>query len=149
MISVQFIIFEKLLASRSNVRTLVQMDETNFNLYCRRGEGSSKICARATVVLPASQSANLHCIAAMTSIKMVLITARRSAFKSQDCCAWLRKLIDACAANGIQRPTLIVDKALPMPNYTTCWQNMTMRNCSVWVSGSKRSKRRSWYEFGW
>ena len=86
---------EELFAGRANGRTLVWMDETNFNLYCRRREGHSKISARADVVLPASRGANFHCIGPMTSSKMVLFITHRSVFKSQGCCAWFGHLIDA------------------------------------------------------
>ena len=83
---------EKLFASRANGRTLVRIDETDFNHYSRRRGGCSRIGAQAAVVLPASKGANLHCIEAMTSSKRVF-------FKSQDSCARFRQLIDACAAN--------------------------------------------------
>ena len=55
---------EKFFRARSAGRTLVWIDETNYNLYCKRKEGCSKIGTRASVILPASKGANLHCIGA-------------------------------------------------------------------------------------
>ena len=51
---------------RAEGRTFVWVDETNFNLYCNRKEGRSKVGTRASIVMPASKLANLHCIGTMT-----------------------------------------------------------------------------------
>ena len=51
---------ETLFDARANGRTLIWIDETNFNLYRRRKEGRSKIGTRAAVVLPSSKGAYLH-----------------------------------------------------------------------------------------
>lgn len=102
---------EHLFDARANGRTLVWMDETNFNLYCSRKEGRSRIGARATLLLPSSKGANLHCIGAMTSTRMVLFTTKRGSFNSQTCQEWFRELIETCNTQGIENPTFIVDNA--------------------------------------
>ena len=53
---------ENILRDRANGKNLVWVDETNFNLSCRRKEGRSKIGCRATATQTASKGANLHCI---------------------------------------------------------------------------------------
>ena len=102
---------EKLFRARSEGRTIVWIDETNFNLYCRRREGRSRIGSRASIVLPASKGANLHCIGAMTSTTVVLFTTHRGAFKSPDCLSWMQELIDQCCILGIHHPTFVIDNA--------------------------------------
>ena len=87
---------EKLFDARSEGRTLVWIDETNYNLYLRRKEGRSKIGCRSAVILPASKGANLHCIGAMTSSQLVLFTTRRSSFKGQEFKELIRELIEQC-----------------------------------------------------
>lgn len=102
---------EKILQSRANGRSLVWIDESNFNLYCRRKEGRSKIGHRAHVIVPASKGTNLHCIGAMSSTQIISFEHRRGSYKAEDCKAWFRRLIQTCNNNGILRPTFIIDNA--------------------------------------
>ena len=90
---------------------MIWIDETNFNLFCRRNEGRSKIGSRAAVVLPSCKGANLHCIGAITDSRIVHFTTRRGAFKAENCNLWFEDLIVACANQGIDQPTFIVDNA--------------------------------------
>lgn len=102
---------ETLLDARSTGRTLIWTDETNFNLYCKRSEGRSRIGQRASVLLPSSKGANLHCIGAMTCSKVVLFTVRRGSYNAEDCKQWFQQLIEECHLQGLQNPTFIVDNA--------------------------------------
>ena len=97
--------------NRSEGRTLIWIDETNFNLYCKRKAGRSKIGTRASVVLPTSKGANLHCFGAISSTNVMLFTTRRGAFKAKDCVQWFEELIAACEQQGIMRPTFVIDNA--------------------------------------
>ena len=90
---------EAIFQARASGRTLIWVDETNYNLYCRRKQGRSKIGSLSSALLPSSKGANLHCIGAMTDSRMVLFTTRRGAFKAADFNSWVENLIDA--------PTLI------------------------------------------
>ena len=74
----------QLFENRAEGKNLIWVDETNYNLYCRRSQGRSKIGSRASVLVPVSKGSNLHCIGAMSSNSLVLFTTR-SAFKSDDC----------------------------------------------------------------
>ena len=103
---------ESLFESRANGRTLIWIDETNFNLYCRRSQGRSKIGTRCSIVLPSSKGANLHCIGAMSDSRMILFTTRRGSFKANDFNEWIIELIDACAVQGIDNPTLIMHQPM-------------------------------------
>lgn len=102
---------EKFFAARSAGRTIIWIDETNYNLYCKRKEGRSKIGSRASVILPASKGANLHCIGGMTHSQMVHFTTHRGSFKGEDCKLWFRDLIQKCTESGIMQPTFIIDNA--------------------------------------
>ena len=94
--------------SRSQGRNLIWIDETNFNLFCKRNEGRSRIGQRASIVLPPSRGANLHCIGAMSSTQLVYFTTRRGALKAEDFNAWITELVGECNRKGIPRPTLII-----------------------------------------
>ncbi|XP_022902532.1 uncharacterized protein [Onthophagus taurus] len=101
----------QILQSRANGRTLIWIDETNFNLYCRRKEGRSKIGHKAHVILPACKGSNLHCIGAMSAMRIISFEHRRGSYKAHDCKQWLRRLIATCTADGIEKPTFIIDNA--------------------------------------
>ena len=66
--------------NRAEGRSIVWVDETNFNLYCKRSKGRSRIGTRASVVILASKGANLHCIGAMTTSAVVLFSKRWGSF---------------------------------------------------------------------
>ena len=102
---------EQLFNCRAEGRTPIWIDETNFNLYCKRRAGRSKIGTRASVLLPASKGANLHCIGAMATGQIVRFTTKRGAFKSGDCVEWFQSLIEDCQTAGITDPTFIIDNA--------------------------------------
>ena len=100
--------------NRAEGRTIVWVDETNFNLYCKRKKGRSKIGTRASVVIPASKGANLHCIGAMTTSAVVYFSTKRGSFKAEDCLQWFRDLVAECHNQGIENPTFVVDNS---PNH--------------------------------
>lgn len=102
---------EKVLQCRSNNRTLIWIDETNFNLYCRRKEGRSKIGQRASIINPTCKGSNLQCIGAISSSKIIAFEHRRGSFKAVDFKLWFRQLINTCINEGILRPTFIIDNA--------------------------------------
>ncbi|GMF44407.1 unnamed protein product [Phytophthora fragariaefolia] len=52
---------------------IVYFDETNFNVYCKRGRGRAKRGERATVVLPPSKGANLQVQCAVNSAVGVVL----------------------------------------------------------------------------
>ena len=72
---------EQLFEHRAEGRTIIWIDETNFNLYCRRREGRSRIGTRASVLTPSSKGSNLHCIGAMSEGQRHRFTTRRGALK--------------------------------------------------------------------
>lgn len=100
-----------LMNARSKNRTIIWIDETNFNLFCRRKQGRSKIGCRSTVITPNSKGSNLHCIAAMSSTRLIHFECRRGSFKGEDCKRWFRELINTCADQGINAPTIVCDNA--------------------------------------
>ena len=99
---------DSLFQARSSGRTLIWTDETIFILYCKRREGISKIGTRASVIIPASKGANLHCTAAITSSDLLLFSTRRGA---DDCVNWFQELIELCNERRIEEPTIIFDNA--------------------------------------
>ena len=73
---------ENIMRDWVNGSNLVWVDETNFNLYCRRKERRSKIGCRATVIQTASEGANLHNgIVAMASSRLVKFDCIRGVVK--------------------------------------------------------------------
>lgn len=101
----------KLFKAQFARRTIIWVDETNFNLYCKWREGQAKIGSRTSVVVPSSKGANLHFIGAMSANQWIHFTTQRRAFKNAECSEWFRELANKCIAAGIQSPAFVVDNA--------------------------------------
>ena len=95
-------------------RTLIWIDETNFNLYYRRSQLRSKIgwLTRSLIKLPSSKGANLHCTGAINDSKMLLFTTQSDSFKSDKFNEWIKELIGVCSGREAVKPTLIIDNTL-------------------------------------
>ena len=52
-------------------KTIIWMDETNVNLYCRPTQGRAPADQRAAVALPGSKAPNVHVIGAITNFQVV------------------------------------------------------------------------------
>ncbi|OWZ11178.1 hypothetical protein PHMEG_00015840 [Phytophthora megakarya] len=66
---------------------IVYFDETNFNVYCKRGRGRAKKGERATLVIPPSKGANLQVQCA--SWEFVLYRLERGSIKMQQNAAFI------------------------------------------------------------
>ncbi|OAF66178.1 hypothetical protein A3Q56_06079 [Intoshia linei] len=100
-----------LLLARSNGRTIILINESNFNLFCIRKEGRSKVGCRSTVITAGSKGSNIHCIAAMSASRIFNFKTHRGSFKGDDCNDWFRSLIDECTEIGVISPTFVIDNA--------------------------------------
>jgi len=74
-------------------KDVVWMDETNFNLFCRRTQGRSRAGTRAVQTLPASRGPNVLVIGAMSCDGIVKMNTRRGSFKNEDCNLWVRDML--------------------------------------------------------
>ena len=110
---------ENIMRDWVNGSNLVWVDESNFNLYCRRKERRSKIGCRATVIQTASEGANLHGIVAMTSSRLVKFDCIRGSFTDELCKAWMRELNNICTEERIEKPTIIIHNAPSHSNVET------------------------------
>lgn len=59
------------------------MDETNFNLFCRRGFGWARQGSRAVAVRPSSKGPNVHLIGAISTDGKEHIQMRRGSFTAE------------------------------------------------------------------
>lgn len=74
-------------------KTIVWMDETNVNLYCRRTQGRAPAGQRAAVALPGSKGPNVHVIGAITNFQIIKWSRLRGAFRSQSAKDWLDDML--------------------------------------------------------
>jgi hypothetical protein len=65
-------------------KVLIFLDETNFNLFCRRSRGRSLRGTRAVVRLPNSKGPNLHIICAMATTGEMFWVRKRGAFRGAE-----------------------------------------------------------------
>ncbi|XP_036325169.1 uncharacterized protein LOC118738354 [Rhagoletis pomonella] len=89
-------------------KQILYIDETNFNLFCRRSRGRAKVGKRAVQVLPVAKGPNVHLIGAIYASGVVKMTTRRGSFKSEDANAWLRSVLDRWCEMGNQLADAII-----------------------------------------
>jgi hypothetical protein len=75
-------------------KTIIWMDETNLNLFCRRSQRIARVGERAVMVLQTSKGPNIHVICALSAYQMIYMTRRRGAFKSDTAKAWLLEMLE-------------------------------------------------------
>ena len=92
-----------------NGKRIVWQDETNFNVWCTRGTGWSRVGQRAVAPRCTTKGQNLHIIGAVEqSLGMVYYTIREGSFKKEDFLEWLKSLVDNCEIKGIAPDELAV-----------------------------------------
>ena len=74
-------------------KTIIWMDETNINLYCRRTQGRAPAGQRTAVALLGSKGPNVHVIGAITNFQVVKWSRLRGAFRSQSAKDWLADML--------------------------------------------------------
>jgi transposase len=84
------------------------VDETNYNLFCRRTCGRARRGERAVVKLPNSKGPNLHIIGGISSNGVVHWERQRGAFKIPNFNAWLSRCLEAAIATGVHPNAIVV-----------------------------------------
>ena len=74
-------------------KTIIWMDESNINLYCRRTQGRAAAGQRAAVALPGSKGPNVHVIGAITNFQIIKWNRLRGAFRSQNAKDWVADML--------------------------------------------------------
>ena len=87
-------------------KTIIWMDETNLNLFCRRSQGRARVGEREVMALPTSKGPNIHVICALSAYQMIYMTRRRGAFKSDTAKAWLLEMLGNLPLGTIQSTQL-------------------------------------------
>ena len=83
----------KLLQYEAEGKTIIWIDETNFNLYCNQTRGRSPRGTRAKLMVASSPGPNLHIIGAMTPDRLISFTLKRGTFRMDSCNEWLRGVL--------------------------------------------------------
>ena len=93
-------------------KTVIWMDETNLNLYCRRTQARSRRGERAVSILPSCRGPNVHVIGAISSFQVIKWSRRRGAFKAEDAKEWVEDML-LNLPHGISPETtvLVIDNA--------------------------------------
>jgi transposase len=94
-------------------KIIVYVDETNFNLFCRRTVGRALRGNRSVVRLPNSKGPNLQIIGAITSTGLLHWERRRGSFTVELFNAWLRRCLVSAIGAGIlpQDVVVVIDNA--------------------------------------
>lgn len=89
-------------------KDVIWIDETNFNLFCRRSNGWSRIGTRAVQDLPAARGPNIHVIGAISINGPVKMDIRRGAFRSANCNDWVTRLCEQWRQDGHELTNLVI-----------------------------------------
>lgn len=94
-------------------KQIIWIDETNFNLFCRRNQGRARIGDRAIQILPASKGPNVHLIGAMSAAGIVNFKRRRGSYTSQLANEWIIELIEhwRMLGNDVNDLIIVCDNA--------------------------------------
>jgi len=94
-------------------KDVIWIDETNFNLFCRRLRGWSRKGTRAVQDRPSARGPNLHVIGAISCEGIVRISKHRGAFKAETCNAWIADLLVTWRNRGkdIRNLVIVCDNA--------------------------------------
>lgn len=89
-------------------KQIVWIDETNFNLFCRRTRGRAKAGTRAVQLLPAAKGPNVHLIGAISAAGVLSMERRRGSFTAQSANAWIESLLQRWQDMGNQLVDLVI-----------------------------------------
>ncbi|KAJ3649388.1 hypothetical protein Zmor_021135 [Zophobas morio] len=89
-------------------KQIVWMDETNFNLFCRRTRGRARVGNRAVQHLPAARGPNVHLIGAISAAGVVQMERRRGSFTALLANEWVRRLLEEWQAMGNEIADLVL-----------------------------------------
>lgn len=94
-------------------KQVIWMDETNFNLFCRRTRGRSVKGSRAVQILPASRGPNVHLIGAISTAGVVFMERRRGSFTANLANDWVERLLIQWqnAGNEVDDLVIVCDNA--------------------------------------
>ena len=89
-------------------KQIVYIDETNFNLFCRRTQGRAKAGNRAVQIRPAARGPNIHLIGAISAAGVVAMDRRRGSFTAQAANEWVTSLFQRWREIGNQLIDLVI-----------------------------------------
>jgi hypothetical protein len=89
-------------------KQIVWIDETNFNLFCRRTRGRARIGSRAIQQLPAARGTNVHLIGAISTAGIVTMERRRGSFPANLANAWATSFLQHWQEMGNQLADLVI-----------------------------------------
>lgn len=99
---------ERILEYIAQQKFIIFVDETNFNLFCRRSNGRARRGQRAIAKLPNSKGPNLHIIGGMSSTGIEFWERRRGALRHNDFNDWVRRCLQSCIRSGHESNTIVV-----------------------------------------
>lgn len=89
-------------------KQIVWIDETNFNLFCRRTRGRARVGSRAVQLLPAARGPNVHLIGAISTAGVVTMERRRGSFTANLAYNWAITLLQHWQEMGNQLVDLVI-----------------------------------------
>lgn len=106
-------------------KQIVWIDETNFNLFCRRRHGRARVGYRAIQKLPASRGTNIHLIGAISSAGVLAFQRRRGSYTAALANAWMQALLQNWEnlGNNLEDLVVVADNAPCHASLNTIFDN--------------------------
>lgn len=94
-------------------KQIVWLDDTNFDLFCRRKRERARAGNRAVHKLPASKGPNVNLICAISAAGLLAVEWRRGSFNNESATAWVETLIQRTQDtwNRLEDLVIVVDNA--------------------------------------
>ncbi|VEN49333.1 unnamed protein product, partial [Callosobruchus maculatus] len=108
-------------------KQIVWIDETNFNLFCRRTRGRSRVGVRAVQHLPAARGPNVHLIGAISPAGVVTMERRRGSVSSDSANIWITNLLQRWQDMGSEGDLVIVCDNAPCQKLLYCLWDRILR----------------------
>ena len=86
----------------------VYVDESNVNLFAKRGYGRSILGTRASIKVASSKGPNIHMLGAISSIGTSFFEKRRGAYNHTDFNEWVKNLLRSAIQDGINMDSIVI-----------------------------------------
>ena len=99
---------EKINELISENKTIFYVDESNVNLFAKRGYGRSILGTRASIKVASSKGPNIHMLGAISSIGTSFFEKRRGAYNHTDFNEWVKNLLRSAIQDGINMDSIVI-----------------------------------------
>ncbi|KAF7700677.1 hypothetical protein CDIK_0886 [Cucumispora dikerogammari] len=107
------------------------MDETNLNIFFSLTEGRSLRESRCSTVAAASGDANVHVIAAISTLGLIHYELRRGSFKIENAVKWFKSCLRVAVERHGEPVVIVIDNDPCHTNVETILEEAEFSLCKI------------------